>query len=403
MTTAAEQLRDIVQRCAPRAVDIRHDLHAHPELMYEERRTSARVCEELDRLAVEHIPGLAGGTGVLAHLPATTDDGARRPAVALRADMDALPIIEQTGAPYASTHPGRMHACGHDGHTATLLCAAAALSQIRQRPNPVTFLFQPAEEGGAGGRRMCEDGALDGSRLGPPVGAVFGLHGWPDLEQGHVSTKPGPLLAATDNFRIRIVGIQAHGAMPHTGVDPIIAASHLVCALQTIASRTVDPLDSVVCTIGRFAGGSASNIIPETVELEGTIRTLQPDTRATAERRLRDIVEHTARAHACRAELDWTTGYPVTDNHPDAVARFQRAARQTLPQDRVERTPAPFMGGEDFAFYAAHAPACFFLLGLRRPGETNPPGLHTPQFDFNDEALPLGAELFCRLALEPPD
>ncbi|MFG0273661.1 MAG: M20 family metallopeptidase [Phycisphaerales bacterium] len=399
MTTTADRLRDLVADCAPHAVGIRHDLHAHPELMYEEERTSRVVREELARLGVEHLGGLAGGTGVLAHLPATTPDGAKKPSVALRADMDALPILERTGVAYSSTTDGVMHACGHDGHTATLLCAAAALAKVEHRPNPVTFLFQPAEEGGAGGERMCADGALDGSRLGTRVGRVFGLHGWPSLEIGHVSTKPGPLLAATDDFAARISGHQAHAAMPHTGVDPIVAGAHIVSALQTIASRTVDPLDSVVCTVGRFEGGSANNVIPESVEIAGTIRSLRAETRATAERRFREIVELTAKAHGCRVEIDWKTGYPVTDNHPEATAFFERIARDTLGAARLERTPDPFMGGEDFAFYGAVAPACFFLLGLQRPGDASPAMLHTPDFDFNDDALPIGAELFCRLAL----
>jgi amidohydrolase len=400
MTTTADGLRELVADCVPHAVGIRRDLHAHPELMYEEERTSRVVREELERLGVEHIGGLAGGTGVLAHLPATTPDGAERPSVALRADMDALPIEERTGLDYASTNPGRMHACGHDGHTATLLCAVNALTKIDRRPNPITFLFQPAEEGGAGGERMCADGAMDGSRLGTRVGRVFGLHGWPSLEIGHVATKPGPLLAATDDFTVRIIGGQAHAAMPHTGVDPIVAGAHVVAALQTIASRTVDPLDSVVCTVGRFEGGTANNVIPESIELAGTVRTLRAETRELAERRFREIVELTSQAHGCSARIHWKRGYPVTDNHPEAVALFDRLAREAFGSERVERTPEPFMGGEDFAFYGAFAPACFFLLGLQRPGDANPARLHTPEFDFNDEAMPVGAEMFCRLALE---
>lgn len=399
MTTTTDAVRELVAECVPHAVAIRRDLHAHPELMYQEKRTSRVVQEELERLGVEHLGGLAGGTGVLAHLPATAPDGAQRPSVALRADMDALPILERTGLNYASTHEGVMHACGHDGHTATLLCVAAALSKMEHRPNPVTLLFQPAEEGGAGGARMCDDGAMDGSRLGTRVGRVFGLHGWPSLELGHVATRPGPLLAATDDFTVRIIGGQAHAAMPHMGIDPIVATSHIVSALQTIASRTTDPLDSVVCTVGRFEGGSANNVIPESAEIGGTIRTLRAATRETAERRFREIIEATARAHGCRAEIQWKHGYPVTDNHPEATAFFETIARETLSDAQVERTPEPFMGGEDFAFYGAHAPACFFLLGLQRAGDTDPARLHTPEFDFNDDAMPIGAELFCRLAL----
>ncbi|MEZ6317126.1 MAG: amidohydrolase [Phycisphaerales bacterium] len=388
-------------------VDFRHDLHAHPELMFEESRTAARVADALDRLGVEHKTGLAGpdgqpGTGVLAHLPATT--GAQGPSVALRADMDALPIVERTGRPYASTNPGVMHACGHDGHTTMLLGAVRVLLALEHRPNPVTFVFQPAEEGGAGGEKMCDAGALRGAKaggLGTPVGRIYGLHGWPNLPLGIVATRPGPLLAATDEFEITVRGTQAHAAYPHLGHDPIVAAAHVVTALQTLASRRVSPLDSVVCTVGIIRGGSANNVIPESVQIVGTVRTLRAETREFARKELFNLAEQTAAAHRCRAEIDWQVGYPVTHNDPAEFERLRDTAIGAFGEGRFLRVDEPTMGGEDFSFYGKHVPACFAFLGLCPPGEdpTRAPQLHQPEFDFNDDAIPTGVELLVRLAL----
>jgi len=280
-----------------------------------------------------------------------------------------------------------------------LLGAVAALSKAEHRPNPVTFIFQPAEEGGAGGERMCDDGCMDGSLLGPKISRIFGLHGWPGMQLGRIATRPGPLLAATDDFEVTITGAQAHAAMPHAGVDPIVCAAQIVTTLQTIASRSVDPIDSVVCTVGQLHAGTANNVIPRDARFTGTIRTLRPETRALAERRFREIIASVASAHACTSHIDWTTGYPVTHNDPELTEHWFDVARTTVGDDRVDVTPAPFMGGEDFAFYGAHAPACFFLLGLCPPSVKNPAALHTPEFDFNDDAIETGVEMFCRLAL----
>jgi amidohydrolase len=392
------RLRALIKTQLPDLVAIRHDLHRHPELSYTEHRTSKVVQRELAALGIEHKAGLAGGTGVLAYIPPTDGIAKDNPAVALRADMDALPIAEQTGKPYASKTPGIMHACGHDGHTTILLGVARALLKLDQRPNPVLLIFQPAEEGGAGGERMCQDGVLDGRVLGPRVARIFGLHGWPNLPVGLVATRPGPLLAATDNFDVIIRGVQAHAAYPHFGKDPILAMAQCIGAIQSIASRSIGPLDSVVVSVGEVHAGTATNIIPEIARFTGTVRTLVPETRKVARERFFTLVESTAAAYGCGAQIDWEVGYPVTNNDPGATEMFFRVARDAIGSERVLLAPHPSMGGEDFSYYGQHVPACFFVLGLVPPGQTQYPTLHQPDFDFNDEAIPTGIELFCRLA-----
>ena len=396
----ATRLRALIQAELPALTALRHDLHRHPELSYEERRTGQVVQRELQALGIEFKAGLAG-TGVVAHLPTTDPRHRDKPSVALRADMDALPITEQTGKPYASGTPGVMHACGHDGHTTILLGAARVLSRL-ERPNPVTFVFQPAEEGGAGAEKLCDEGALHGGDkggVGAPVGRIFGLHGWPQLDVGVVASRPGPLLAATDEIEIVIRGSGGHAAYPHLCKDPIVAASHVVTALQTIASRIVSPLDAVVCTIGSFHAGSASNIIPDAATLVGTVRTLKPEIRALARERVLTIAQHTAAAHGSRAEVTWHDGYPVTSNDAAATEQFFTAARDAVGPTNARLVPDPTMGAEDFSYYGRHVPACFFFLGLKPRGRDSYPVLHSPEFDFNDEALPLGIEMMCRLAL----
>jgi amidohydrolase len=417
------QLRELILSELADLVHFRRDLHRHPELSFQERRTSSVVQKELQRLGIPFKAGLGGnvndtsaahagddrhdvGTGILAHLPATHALGNERPAVALRADMDALPISEQTGKPYSSIHPGVMHACGHDGHTTILLGVARILSKLRDRPNAVTFIFQPAEEGGGGGEVMCNEGVLKGGAaddatggLGTPVGRIFGLHGWPSLGIGLVQSRPGPMFANTDDFVVTVRGVQAHAAYPHLGRDPILTAAYVVTALQTLASRSVNPLDSVVCTVGQFNAGTANNIIPETATIIGTIRTLNPTTRALAKERFFALVESTCAAHGCTPEIDWQDGYPATINDAALTDHFFDIARDTLGDSRVGYMPEPTMGGEDFSYYGHHVPACFFALGLKPPGTGRFPSLHQPDFDFNDEAIPTGIELFCRLAL----
>jgi len=398
-----DALRALIRAELPDLVAIRHDLHEHPELMFAEQRTAGVVERELRALGIETRTGMARGTGVLGHLPATNTDG--RPAVALRADMDALPIVERTGKAYASKTDGVMHACGHDGHTTVLIGAARVLSRLDDRPNPVTFVFQPAEEGGAGGEKMCDDGALrgaEGGGLGTPVSRIFALHGWPNVPLGHVQARPGPMLAATDDFVVRVRGKGGHAAYPHAARDPIVAAAHTVTALQSIASRDTSPLDSIVCTVGQIHGGTAANVIPDTTELNGTIRTLLPETRRLARERFFTICESVATAHGCHAEIEWHEGYPVTRNDEELVERFLAVARDALGPERVEVLDAPSMGGEDFSFYGLHVPACFFFLGMLPDGAdpNSSPRLHQPEYDFNDDGIETGVEMMCRLALD---
>ena len=390
-------LRDRIQDLMPDALTTRHDLHAHPELGYNEKRTSEIVQKTLADWKIEHRGGLAGGTGVLAHIPATRPGGAT---IALRADMDALPIEEQTGVPYASENPGVMHACGHDGHTTILLTASKLLSQIPDRQNDVLCIFQPAEEGGAGGQRMCQDGVLDGRVLGGKVDLIYGLHGYPNARVGEVTTRVGPLLAAATQFQIHILGKGTHAAYPHYGIDPIVVAAHTVTALQTIASRTIGPLDSVVVTIGKLDAGVAHNVISETATLHGTLRTLSDETLKTAISAIERIARGTAEAFGATGTVVWeAVPYPVTRNDAGATERFRTIAREALGREKVLDEPHPSMGGEDFSFYGQHVPACFFFLGLLPEGQDRYPNLHAPTFNFNDAAIPLGVELMCDLAL----
>lgn len=403
--TIAPQLSSLIQDAHDEITAIRHDLHAHPEILFTEERTSRVVQEELARLGVTFKTNMGGrepgtGFGVVAHIPATVD--APGDCIGLRADMDALPIEEANDMAYKSTKPGSMHACGHDGHTAILLGVARVLSQLEQRTNPVTLVFQPAEEGGGGGDKMCRDGALDGDEangFGPPIARMYGLHGWPDLPVGTVATKPGALLAATDTFDITISGVQGHAAYPHLCVDPVVAASHIITMAQSIVSRTTRPTDSVVVTFGSVHAGSAYNVIPEQCTLKGTVRTLDIDTRAKTKARFLELVEQGAKAMGCQAQIQWNDGYPVTLNDPNEAARVAQTATESVLVTDFQPVQEPSMGGEDFSYYALKVPACFYLIGLSEPGRDPYPGLHTPNFDFNDKVIPLGIEMMCRLAL----
>jgi amidohydrolase len=397
---SANELRALIKTHLPDLIRIRHDLHQHPELAYQERRTSSAVAAELTRLNIAHKHGLAGGTGVLAYIPPTNKQDESKGSIALRADMDALPIEENTGRAYSSKTKGVMHACGHDGHTTNLLGVARVLSLLPNRPNGVTLVFQPAEEGGAGGKRMCEDGALSGAVLGPKVREIFGLHGWPQYDVGVVGSKPGPLLAATDNMVVTIRGTQSHAAYPQYSADPIVAASQIITALQTIASRNIAPQDSIVVTIATINGGTARNIIPGHITFGGTMRTLTPEARVLGKRRFYEITEGIAKSMGCRAEIAWEEGYPVTFNDEGSTKKFFRIAESAFGPTRVQPVPYPSLGGEDFSYYGHHVPACFFILGVRPAGRESYPSLHQPEYDFNDDALESGIEMMCRLALE---
>jgi amidohydrolase len=394
---AADRLRTLIAEELPRVVEIRRDLHRHPEIMYEEVRTSGVVQRELTAAGIGFRAGLAGGTGVAAHLP-----GRATTATALRADMDALPIVEQSGKAWASTIPGRMHACGHDGHTAMLIGAARVLKRLSaetELPRPVTFVFQPAEEGGAGGKRMVDEGVLTGELGGAPADIIFGVHGWPELRQGEVGTRVGPLLSASDRWEIVVHGRGAHAAWPHRSADPIVCAAATVQALQTLVSRNVDPLDSAVVSVTVLEAGSAFNVIPDRAVLKGTLRTLSEATRLSLRDRIGQVAAGVAAAHGCTAAYDFRFGYPVTSNDAGAVEVFTRAAEGAFGPARTRTVERPVMGGEDFAFYGQQVPACFWVLGLIPPGAETFPPLHAPDFDFNDDALATGVEMFCRLAL----
>lgn len=380
-----------------RITEIRHDLHAHPQLMFQETYASHRVQDELRSAGIEFKTGLARGTGVLGYLPATVNPESAL-TIALRADMDALPILEETGVSYASQFPGVMHACGHDGHTSILIGAAHHLSQMRERRNNVLFVFQPAEEGGAGGMMMRDEGCLDGSILGKKADYIFGLHGWTTVGLGHVATRVGPMMAATNQFTITLRGKGGHAAAPQTTRDPIVAAAHLVTALQTICSRNTDPFDQIVVTVGILKAGSAQNIIPETAYIEGTVRTLKAETRVSAEEQLKRIANGVAQAFEMTAEIHWEQGYPATVNDGGAVDRFLEVAVSTLGAEWVSDNAVPTMGGEDFSYYGASCPACFFQLGLIPVGKDSYPSVHTPQFDFNDDAIEIGMKMMVALA-----
>ena len=394
MTTIKER----VQAILPKLIEIRHDIHAHPELGYQETRTASVIRSFLKEREIDFAGNLAGGTGTLAHIA-----GDSNKAVGLRADIDALPITEENTFDYVSTHEGCMHACGHDGHTTMLLGTAAILSDIAKEsslPNAVSMLFQPAEEGGGGGKKMVEDGCLDGSVIGPPIAMMFGQHGWSELPLGHVATCVGPMLAADIGINVTIRGKGGHAAFPHTCIDPIVCGAQVVSSLQQLVSRHTDPLDALVCSITQFHSGTTHNIIPDEVKLNGTMRYLQKETGEMAARRFKEIVEGVAVAHGCEADVNLKFGYPVTKNHEDAVSTFFNIANQTLDATHIADFEKPVMGGEDFSYYCEEVPSCFFALGLLPEGQERMPNLHSPHFDFNDNALATGVEMFCELALQ---
>lgn len=386
-------LQSYIEKALPRVVNLRHRLHQIPELGYEEFKTAATIRAELDSLGIPHVDGVANApTATVAWIG---DPG--KPCVALRADIDALPIVERTGVPYASTHEGRMHACGHDGHTATLTGVAGILKSMQAELGVcVKLIWQPAEEGGGGADRLVKAGVLDG-RLGPKVRAIFGLHGWPGLKVGTVATKAGTLLAATDTFGVTFTGSGCHGAFPHMGIDPIVTAAEAVLNLQQFASREYDPADSTVITVGKFHAGTATNVIPDTARIEGTARTLhdagRAQVRAAIERRCAGI----AQANRCQSTFDWIPGYPPTVNDPAMSDYVATTARSVVGSDRYLPLTRPSMGGEDFAYYLEKVPGCFFLVGVEPLNRDSHPPLHNDHFDFTDETLGVGMRMFLEL------
>ena len=379
----------IVNRVADLHAEItawRRDIHANPELLYDVHRTAASVAEKLKNFGCDEVVTGIGRTGVVGVIRGR-NPGSK--AVGLRADMDALPIEEATGLPYKSTVPGKMHACGHDGHTAMLLGAAKYLAETRNFAGTAVMIFQPAEEGGAGARAMLRDGLID--RFG--IEEVFGMHNYPGMPVGRFGIRSGPAMASTDNIGIRLEGVGAHAAFPHTGVDTILVGAQIVNQLQSIVSRNVDPVEAAVVSICTFHGGEAENVIPQQVRLGGTVRTLSQDVRDLVQKRVRDVVEGTARLYGAKAQITYTPGYPVLVNDIGRTAFAASVAREIAGDGKVDDQWPPLMGAEDFAFMLNERPGAFIYVG-----NGDSAGLHNPKYDFNDEAIPLGTSYWVRLA-----
>ena len=377
------------------ATRVRRELHRVPELCYEEHETAALIRRELDRLGVKYAQGPDDAT--TATVAVLGDAG--KPCVLLRADIDGLAITEATGAEHASTAVGRMHACGHDGHAANLLGVAAMLrDEVDDLPVCVKLVWQPAEEGGGGAKRLVDAGLLDATdKYGPKVVAAFGLHGWPMLPVGVVSTKPGPLLAATDSFSLTFRGDGGHAAQPHVTRDPLACAASCVCNLQQFVSRDLDPTEPAVLSVTQFHAGTAYNVIPAEAVLRGTARTLTPAARELVREVIGRRAHGIAAAGGCDVEMVWKQGYPPTVNDPHMADYVAAVARDVLGAASFVPAARPTMGGEDFAYYLEKVPGCFFLVGLMPPGSDAHPGLHTDRFDFTDAALETGINLMCEL------
>ena len=368
-------------------VSLRREIHREPELGFDTKKTAEKVLDALEGLPLEVETGLAEN-GIVATLKG--EGGG--PTVALRADMDALPIQEETDLPFASEEDGKMHACGHDGHTSMLVGAVRALSQdhLRERLNgSVKFIFQPAEEGGGGGRVMVEEGVAES------VSSIFALHLWPGLPFGKAATKAGPIMAAADAFEMRVKGKGGHGAMPHLTTDAVAIAAQIVTALQTIVSREVNPVAPAVLTVGEIEAGFAFNIIPETARLGGTVRTLDADLRKQIPKRMEELARGIARGMRGDAELDYRFSYPVARNDADAAQFALGVIGELFGEENVVELTDSSMGAEDFAFFLEHVPGAFIWLGV---GDVS--GLHTPKFAFDEEILPQGSALLAALALK---
>ena len=393
----AESVKSAVESIVQEMVALRRELHAHPQLAYQETYASRRVQEQLAAAGVEFAAPVAT-TGVVGWILPSDPAAAARPAVALRADMDALAMTEETGLPYASGHPGCMHACGHDGHTAMLVGAARVLAQRREAlPQPVKLLFQPAEEDGGGARGLIDAGCMDERLGGCAVGSAFALHGFPGLKLGEVAVRTGPAHAGVETFDIHIEGRGGHAASPHQTRDPILTACHVVTALQSVVSRSVNPVEPSVLSICTFQAGAAHNVIPPRVLLKGTIRSFCDDVAALAVERMKQIVAATSEAMGCTGRVQMVEHYPPVINDAGAAETARRAAA-AMEAVTLGHTPLS-MGGEDFAYFGQMVPACLIRLGLTPPDQESSPVLHDPRFDFNDAALPIGIELLCRLAM----
>ncbi|MCC5991291.1 MAG: amidohydrolase [Rhodobacteraceae bacterium] len=378
-------IRNRFAQLAPQITAWRRDFHAHPELLYDCHRTAASIAEKLRAFGCDEVVEGIGRTGVVGVIRGSRQRSGR--VIGLRADMDALPIDEATGLEYASTEAGKMHACGHDGHSAMLLGAAQYLAETRNFDGTVVVIFQPAEEGGAGGQEMCRDGLM--TRFG--IQEVYGMHNWPGIPVGEFRIRPGAFFAATDQFEITVEGLGGHAAKPHQCIDTTLVAAQIVLALQSIVSRNTDPTKQVVVSVTSFVTDShAFNVIPQHAGLRGTVRTMDEDMRKLAQDRLEALVTHTATAYGATARVNYMPGYPVMVNTDAETGHAQAAARAVSGACG----PAPLiMGGEDFAFMLLERPGAYILVGN---GDTA--GVHHPEYDFNDDAIPAGCSYWVELA-----
>lgn len=375
------------QALADELIAVRRDLHRHPELSFEESRTAASVAERLRAIGLSCRTNV-GGHGIVADIAGDRPG----PTVALRADMDALPIQEESGLPFASVTPGVMHACGHDAHTAILLGAARLLASDRDFAGTVRLLFQSAEEINAGAKAMIEAGALDG------VAEIYGLHNLPTLSAGLAATRIGPMMGSVDRIEIEIEGKGAHGAIPDQGVDPIVCASAIVLALQSVASRELSPFDPVVVTIGSLHAGDANNVIPHRAHLTGTVRTFSPRVQAEMEERIGRIVRRVAEGYRCEAKLRYVRQVPVLSN-PEAPVRHAEGVIRDLLGAACLSEAGPTLAGEDFSVYLSHIPGCFFWLGSGPANHADQAyGLHHPKFTLQEACIPIGAALLAEIA-----
>jgi len=364
----------------------RRDFHENPELLYEVHRTAGIVSDKLKQFGCDEVVTGIGRTGVVAVIKGKTDKSGK--VIGIRADMDALPIEEATGAPHQSKIRGAMHACGHDGHTAILLGAAKYLAETRNFDGTAVMIFQPAEEGGAGAEAMLKDGLLE--RFG--VQEVYGLHNMPGIPVGNFALRPGPLMAAADRFDIQIEGKGGHAARPHEGIDTLLVACQVVTALQSIVARNVNPLESAVISVCSIQAGNTFNVIPQHARLLGTVRTLTDEVRDLCETRIRAVVESVCAAYGATVKIEYNRGYPVTRNHPEQADFLARIAAQVGGEGAVDADVTPLMGAEDFSYMLEQRPGAYIFLGN---GATA--GVHHPAYDFNDEAIPYGVSLWAKV------
>lgn len=373
----------------PEIMGWRRDLHAHPELMYDVHRTAAFVADRLREFGCDEVVTGLGRTGVVGVIKGRKPvQGGDLRAVGLRADMDALPIEEETGVAYRSTVPGKMHACGHDGHTAMLLGAARYLADTRNFAGDAVMIFQPAEEGGAGAEAMIKDGLMDRFK----VDQVYGMHNSPGMPIGSFATRVGPTMAATDHINIHIEGLGGHAARPHKSIDSVLVGAQLITALQSIVSRSVDPLDAAVISICEFHAGNARNVIPQTAELLGTARTLTSEVRDLIEQRVREVVDGVAKLSGAKITLRYERSYPVLVNHPAETGIAARVAADIVGEGNVSSEIPPVMGAEDFAYMLEARPGAFIFIG-----NGDSAGLHHPAYNFNDDAIIYGSSYWIKL------